>query len=183
MKRLFLLFLFVLNAALPTAVHAEKADSGKPVVMDADQIDHDNVKQIYTLNGNAIITRGTMVLKAGKVVLSVDPAGYTFATLFGAPGTAATFRQKRDGGPDLWMEGEAERIEYDGKTEVIKLITRAKVRQLEGTKATEEADGAFIAYDSRAEFFTVANTPEGASKAGAGRTRIVIQPTTDQKGK
>lgn len=183
MKRFFLLFLFVLNMGGLTAVHAEKADSDKPANFEADRMDVDDVKQIRTLSGNVILTRGTMVLKADKMVVTEDPAGYQFATLYAAPGTVATFRQKRDGGANLWMEGQAERIEYDSKTELVKMISKAKMRRLEGSKISDEVEGEFISYDSRAEFFSVNNTASGTSKPGAGRIKGVFQPTTDQKGK
>lgn len=183
MKRIFLLFLFALNMATPLAVHAEKADSDKPTNFEADKMDVDDVKQIRTLSGNVILTRGSMILKADKMVLTEDPSGYQFAKLYAAPGGLATFRQKRDGGANLWMEGQAERIEYDSKTELVKLISKAKMRRLDGDKTTDEVEGQFISYDSRAEFFSVNNTAAGESKPGAGRVKGVFQPTADKKGK
>ncbi|HJU71113.1 MAG TPA: lipopolysaccharide transport periplasmic protein LptA [Paucimonas sp.] len=183
MKRFFFYSLFALNMVAAAIVHAEKADANKPTTVEADQMAYDDVKQINTFNGNVILTRGSLRMKANKVVVSQDPAGYQFATMYATPGGLATFRQKRDGGPDLWIEGQAERIEYDGKTELVKLFSRAKIRRLEGDKPTDEVEGEFISYDSRAEFFSVNNTPTGASKPGAGRIKAVIQPHTDQKDK
>ena len=43
--------------------------------------------------------------------------------------------------------------------------------------------GEFISYDSRAEFFTVHNTPTGESKPGGGRIKAVIQPRSESKEK
>lgn len=183
MKRIFPLSLLVLNIAGTGIVHAEKADADKPTNIEADQMLYDDVKQINTFNGNVVLTRGTLIMKANKVVITQDPAGYQFATLYAAPGKLATFRQKRDGGDDLWIEGQAERIEYDGKAELVKLFSNAKIRRLEGNKPTDEVEGEFISYDSRAEFFSVNNTASGASKPGAGRIKAVIQPHSDQKGK
>jgi len=105
-----------------------------------------------------------------------DPQGYQFVTFWAAPGALASFRQKRDGG-DLWVEGEAERIEYDNKSEVVKLFSRAKLTRLEGSQVSDEVQGAFISYDSRKEFFAVENNASGASKPGAGRVKMVIQPS------
>ena len=183
MKRLILLLLFALNAGLPAIVHAEKADSTKPANFEADRMEADDAKQIYTLSGNVILTRGSMVLKADKMVVTEDPSGYQLAKLYAAPGALATFRQKRDGGDNLWMEGQAERIEYDSKTELVKLISKAKMRRLDGVKPSDEVEGEFISYDSRAEFFSVNNTASGTSTPGAGRIKGVFQPTADKKGK
>lgn len=183
MKHLINTSLFLLCMAVAGHVLAEKNDSGKPTNIEADQMAYDDVRQINTFTGNVLLTRGTLTMKAAKMVVTQNPAGYQFATLYAAPGTVATFRQKRDGGPDLWMEGQAERIEYDGKVELVKFFSRAKLKRLEGTKTTDEVEGEFISYDSLSEFFSVNNTASGESKPGAGRIKVVIQPRTDSKGK
>jgi lipopolysaccharide export system protein LptA len=182
MKRFFLLLL-MLYAAVAGHVHAEKADSDKPTNVEADQMVYDDVKQINTFTGNVILTRGTLVMRAHKLIVTQDPAGYQFATLLAPPGGLATFRQKRDAGPNQWIEGQAERIEYDGKPEIVKLFVKAKMRRLEGSKPTDEVEGEFISYDSRAEFFTVNNTSSGENKPGGGRIKAVIQPRSESKGK
>jgi lipopolysaccharide export system protein LptA len=183
MKRFFFLSLLLVGMAIAGSSHAEKADSEKPTNVEADQMAYDDVKQVNTFTGNVVLTRGTLIMKAAKLVVTQDPEGYQYATLFAAPGGLATFRQKRDGGPDLWVEGQAERIEYDGKAELVKLFSKAKIRRLEGNRPTDEVEGQFISYDSRAEFFAVNNTPTGESKPGGGRIKAVIQPRTDSKGK
>ncbi|WP_019139671.1 lipopolysaccharide transport periplasmic protein LptA [Noviherbaspirillum massiliense] len=177
-------FLFALLCMLATGiVQAEKADADKPTKVEADQMAYDDAKQITTFTGNVVMTRGTMTMHAGKVVVSQDPAGYQYATLLAPSGGLATFRQKRDGGQNLWVEGQAERIEYDGKAELVKLFTRAKIRRLEGGKPLDEIEGDFISYDSRAEFFSVNTTPSGENKQGKGRITAVIQPRTETKDK
>jgi lipopolysaccharide export system protein LptA len=182
MKRFFFLLL-MLSTIASSSAYAEKADSEKPTNIEADQMAYDDVKQINTFSGNVILTRGTVVMRANRLVVRQDPEGFQYATLLGAPGGVATFRQKRDGGQNQWVEGQAERIEYDGKVEVVKLFSKAKLRRLEGTKPTDEVEGEFISYDSRAEFFTVNNTPSGENKPGGGRIKAVIQPRNEAKGK
>jgi lipopolysaccharide export system protein LptA len=181
MKRFFFLSFLVYSMLAAGGVHAEKADTAMPTNVEADRMAYDDVKQINTFAGNVVLTRGTLVMKAAKLVVSQDPSGYQFATLQAPQGGVATFRQKRDGGPDLWIEGQAERIEYDGKAELVKLFSNAKIRRLEGKKPTDEVEGQFISYDSRAEFFTVNNTLAGESKAGGGRIKAVIQPRANAK--
>lgn len=180
MKRFLLLLMLCVTVS--GVARAEKADSDKPTNVEADQMAYDDVKQVNTFTGNVVLTRGTLVMHAQKMIVTQDPAGYQYGTALAPPGGLATFRQKRDGGPDLWVEGEAERIEYDGKTEIVKLFSKAKMRRLEGNKVTDEVEGQFISYDSRAEFFAVHNTPTGESKAGGGRIKAVIQPRTESKG-
>jgi lipopolysaccharide export system protein LptA len=175
MKKLLISALLLCAAGL---VQAEKADSTKPTLIDYDNADVDDVKQISTFTGNVVLTRGTLLMKAAKAVVTKDPQGYQYVTLTSAGGKPTTFRQKRDGEGEQWMEGEAERIEYDGKNELVKLFVRAKVRRLEGSKPSDEVAGEFISYDSRREQFSVRNTASGEGKTGGGRGTMVIQPST-----
>ncbi|MET3133509.1 lipopolysaccharide export system protein LptA [Oxalobacteraceae bacterium GrIS 1.11] len=174
MKKIVLFAL--LSAGSIAASHAEKADSSKETVILADQGSADDVKQTRTLTGNVILTKGTLTMKSGRALVTVDPQGYQFATFWAAPGGLATFRQKRDGVGDLWVEGEAERVEYNDKTEIVQLFSKAKLTRLEGSKKTDEAEGPYISYDSRKEVFALENTVSGASTQGGGRVKMVLQP-------
>ena len=182
MKRIQCWIILLLGMVAAGGAHAEKADASKPTNIEANQMAYDDVKQINTFTGDVVLVRGTLVLKADRMVVTQDPAGYQYATLYAKRGEKATFRQKRDGGPNLWIEGEAaDRIEYDTKTEVARFYQNARVRLLEGARATDEVEGDFISYDSKQEFYSVNNTPNGASKAGGGRIRAIIQPRNETK--
>ena len=182
MKRIQCWVILLLGIAAASGAQAEKADASKPTNIEANQMAYDDVKQINTFTGNVVLTRGTLILKADRMVVTQDPAGYQYATVYAKRGEKATFRQKRDGGPNLWIEGEAaDRIEYDTKTEVAKFYVNAKIRLLEGANPTDEVEGEFISYDSKQEFYSVNNTASGASKAGAGRIKATIQPRNDSK--
>jgi len=164
--------------------YAEKADRDKPTNVEANQMFYDEAKQINTFIGNVVLTRGTLVMHADKLLVRQDQAGHQYATLYAPPGGATKFRQKRDGGKDLWIEGSAaDRIEYDTKTEVAKLFRQAKVKMLDGSRVTDEVEGEFISYDSRAEFYSVTNSVSGESKPGSGRVRATLQPRNQEKGK
>lgn len=171
--------LLALNAVGSGIVHAEKADAEKQTNIEADQSTYDDINKVSTWTGNVVLTRGTLVIKANRIVVKQDAAGVQHATIYAAPGGIATFRQKRDGGDDLWFEGQAQRIEYDDDTELVKLYSNAKIRRLTGNKPTDEINGEFISYDSRTEFISVNNSASGQSKPGAGRVKAVIQPRMD----
>jgi lipopolysaccharide export system protein LptA len=155
---------------------AEKADSLRQAVVNFDSIEADDVNQVRTLTGHVTVTRGTLVLKSDKAVLKETADGYMSVVLLAAPGKVATFRQKRDGGPDLWMEGQAERIEYDERAELVKLFGAAQVRQLDGSKTTDQLDSAFISYDSSKEVMAARNDPSGASVPGKARATLFLAP-------
>ena len=182
MKRIQCWIILLLGMAAAGGALAEKADASKPTNIEANQMAYDDVKQINTFTGEVVLVRGTLILKADRMVVTQDPAGYQYATLYAKRGEKATFRQKRDGGPSLWIEGEAaDRIEYDTKSEIAKFYVNARVRLLDGGKATDEVEGEFISYDSRQEFYSVNNTASGPSKAGAGRIRATIQPRNEAR--
>lgn len=155
---------------------AEKADVGKRAVIDYDTLLVDEIAQITTLTGNVIVTKGTLVLRAEKAVLKQSPEEDMHVTLTTAAGKTASFRQKRDGGTDMWVEGQAQRIEYDERTGVVKLFGGARIRQLEGSTMTDEIKSEYITYDSLREVFAARNDPSGASKPGQGRGQLIIAP-------
>jgi lipopolysaccharide export system protein LptA len=173
MKKIFA----VAALALATlTASAERADSLKQAQVDFDNGHLDEVTQTRTLTGNVVLTRGTLLIKSDKAVMKETPEGYMLLTLTAAPGKVASFRQKRDGGPDLWTEGQAQRIEYDERTEVVRLFSNAVVKQLEGKRMTSEVTGPYIAYDNRTEQANVHNDASGESKPGGGRSTIIIAP-------
>ncbi len=170
--------LLALQVFAAQAVHAEKADSEKNIDIVADHSEDDDVKQIRTFTGNVILTQGTLIMKGAKLVVTQSPDGWNFATLYAPGGGLATMRQKRDGGPDLWMEGEAaERITYDQKTSVASMYVHAKVRRLNGKVKTDEATGPFLSYNGQTEIVTGAMSPNGETKGdNIERPHVEIQP-------
>jgi lipopolysaccharide export system protein LptA len=173
MKKIFAVA--ALSLASLTAM-AERADSLKQAKIDFTDAHIDEVTQTRVFTGNVVLTRGTLLIKADKAVLKESPEGYMSVILTAAPNQPATFRQKRDGGPDLWVEGQAQRIEYDERTELVKLFSNAVVKQLEGKRMTSEVNGPYISYDNRTEQANVHNDVSGESKPGGGRGTIIIAP-------
>ena len=175
MKRLIAGLMCCLLAGTFPLAQAEKADALKPGKLTATgSVIANTGNKGATVDGDVEFTRGTMIVKAGKAVTREDPEGYIYATFFAAPGKLATFRQKQDGG-DLWFEGEGERIEYDGKLEIIKFFSRARVAQLEGAKVVRQGTGPYISYNSRTEIFEVINSVSGESKKGGGRVEFIFE--------
>jgi lipopolysaccharide export system protein LptA len=165
------ILVFALLGLAALSASAERADAGKQAVIDYNTLHVDEVTQTSTLTGDVVVTKGTLVLHAEKAVVKQTPEGDLQVTLNAGEGKQATFRQKRDGGPDLWIEGEAQRIEYDERSAVMKLYGNAKVRRLEGSKTVNEIQGEFISYDSLREVFDSTGTANTKS-----RSRMIIAP-------
>ena len=127
--------------------------------------------------GNVVVTKGTLVLRAAQVEVRQTPDGYHHGVATAAPGQLATFRQKRGDGADETIHGEAERIEYDGKADTLRLVNRAVLRRLRGGAVADETSGSVIVYNSGAETFSVTGGPSAATPGNpAGRVRATLSP-------
>ena len=166
MSRL-LLSLLILACATPAL--AEKADRNKPIQLEADRITVDDANKVHILEGRVILTKGTMQLKTEKLVVTQNADGFQKGVATGGANGLAYFRQRRDGS-DEYVEGEAERIEYDDRSERTDLYNRAWLKS-----GKDEVRGQFIRYDARIENYTVTNSG-GTTAGGNGRVRAVIQP-------
>jgi lipopolysaccharide export system protein LptA len=154
---------------------AERADRNKPMSIEADQPGTvDLQRQVVIFNGNVVISQGTMVLRAERVELRERPDGYREAKAIGSAERPASFRQKRDG-VDETVEGAAERIEFDARTDTLRFVGNAAVRRLRGGTVADEITGALITWDNTNELFKV--TGGAASPANpSGRVRAVFAP-------
>lgn len=151
-------------------VLAERADRDKPMQLEANKLSIDDAKKIQILEGDVLITKGTMVLKANKVVITEDQYGFQKGSATGGKDGLARIRQKREGRNE-YMEGEAERIEYNTNTEVAELFQRAWVKSGE-----DQIRGNYIWYDAISEKYLVTAGESRDPKAPPARVRAVIQP-------
>jgi lipopolysaccharide export system protein LptA len=163
-----------LSALWAVPAGAEKADRFEPLNFAADAARVEDNQRLNILSGNVEITKGTMVVRADRVEVRQNPDGTQTATAIGGPGGRAFFRQKRDG-VDEAIEGEAERIVYDGKTEVVRFTSRAIMRRLQGNTVNDQVSGPVIVYDNKTSVFQVQG---GSGGEGTGRVRGVITPRT-----
>lgn len=158
--------------ALCAPAQAERADRDKPINLEADRVTIDDAKKVSVFEGNVVLTQGTLVLRADRMIVREDQQGFQQGTAFG---NLATFRQKRDG-VDEYIEGEAERIEYDGRAERLQLFNRAQMK-----RGADEVRGSYISYDQPTEFFRVTGAADNtAGGASPGRVRAVIQPKSKE---
>ena len=148
---------------------AELADRDKPVNIEADRLSIDDKKKESVFEGNVTLKQGTLTLRADRVFVRQDSEGFNHAIAFGRP---AAFKQKREGA-DEYIEGFAERMEYDGKQDKVQLFTNAYVK-----KGIDEVKGDYISYDAVTEYYQVLGGGPAAADAAnpQGRVRAVIQP-------
>jgi lipopolysaccharide export system protein LptA len=164
------LFLSVLSLQA-TPCRAERADRDKPVNIEANRIAVDEAKKIHVFEGNVQLTQGTLVIRTEKLVVSQDASGFQKGVAYGGADGLARFRQKREG-KNEYVDGEAERIEHDARSEKTELFNRAHI-----TSGQDEVRGQYVAYDARTENYVVTGGAPGSTAAAPGqRVRAVIQP-------
>ena len=163
-----LAWLLLLGVAL---AHAEQADSAKPIEIEANRMSADDARRMNVFEGNVVVTRGTLNIRADRIVVRQDADGNQYATATGNP---VRFRQRQDAKPPeaegIWLEGEAKRVELDEKAGKIELFDSARVN-----RGGDEVTGNYILVDQRSDLFTV--TPG----KGEGRVRATIQPKPPEK--
>ena len=149
---------------------SEKADKDKPAQIEANRMSSDETRRLTIFEGNVVVTKGTMNVRAERLVVRQDAEGYQYTTATGNP---VKFRQREDpkeGKEGGWMDGEALRIEIDDRKSTVELHEKARV-----TRGGDEVLGNFIFVDQRSDFFSV-SAGKDAKDPQSGRVRATIQP-------
>lgn len=167
-RHLFPLLACGLFASAP--VLAERADREKPVNLEAARVTVDDIKRVHVFEGNVVLTQGTLTIKSAKLVVTQDAEGFQKGVATGGENGLARYRQKREGRDD-YVYGEAERIEYDSRTEKAEFYVRAYVQS-----GMDEVRGNYIQYDGITEQYLVTATPGAKPGSTEGRVRATIQP-------
>ena len=152
-------------ALLAAPAHAEKADRDKPVNLEADTVTLDDIRKVSIYQGNVIFSQGTLMLRADHVQVTQNAEGLDKVSATGRP---VAFRQKLDGREEF-IEGFADRIEYDSVNSQLELIGQARLR-----RGVDELRGAQISYNANTEFYKVVGQP--GAQPPSGRVRAVIRP-------
>lgn len=161
--------------AMPWA-QAAKADRQKPLNLVFDKAGEvDKVKQRAEFNGNVILTKGTMVLRAERMDVQETSDGYYQAYANGSAQQQVRFRQDRDT-PGEHIEGRADQIEYDTRTETIRLVGNAEARVMQGGQVRQTMAGATLNYDNRTERLLVETGDRSPHPGGRGRVTLMPPP-------
>lgn len=170
-----LVALAVVFFALAPQAFAERADKTKAAVIIADRSSGDDLNQTQLFTGDVVLTKGTIILRADQLTTRQDPEGYNYGTAIAKPGKLAYFKQKREG-VDEYIEGQAERIDYDEKTDTVKLCNRAVVKRLVAGRDADESRGDCIDYNSRTEVYHNESSASTSTGRPDRRTTTILQP-------
>ena len=159
-------------ATLASALAAETGDREKPINFSSDRGDLNYETKLGKLDGNVVLTQGTITVRADRLSFKQLPDNSMQVTAFGNP---VSFRQKRDNS-DEYYEGFAQRIEYDGSRELLELFDRALLK-----RGVDEIRSNYISYNAKSELFKAEGRPDTPAAAAAdngpgARVRGTFQP-------
>ncbi len=158
--------LFLLAALASAPALAEKADKDKPTEIEANSMQSDETRRLNIFEGNVVVTKGTLTVRADRLVVRQDAEGNQFTTATGKP---VRFRQRqdpKDGKEGAWMDGEARRLEIDDAKSTVELFDDARV-----TRDGDEVTGNYIFVDQRSDYFSASS-----GKGAPGRVKAILQP-------
>ena len=141
--------LLIALAVLPGIALADRSDSSKPMDFKSQSAHIDDLRKTYNYTGQVRMTQGTRLLTADKVVIKQDAAGFSKSVATGSAQKLAYVKQRENDGKG-WMEGWAERIEYDDRTDKFFFFDQARIKT-----SSDDAQGEVIIYDNVTERYQI----------------------------
>ena len=170
-----IIFILVTNLGAAGFSRAEKADQDKPIILEAEKVSVNDVKQIYDLNGQVLLIKGSMIVTGEDGHIEVNSEGYEFVDVNGTPDKTASFRQRREGPADEFMQGLATQVNYNAKTEVLTLTGDAKLKRLLNMQMLDQLRGWKIEYDDVKQYYRV-TPPKDAKPDDLPLARAILSP-------
>jgi len=171
----FALLLLSLSLTIAGNIRAEKADQDKPIILEAEKVSVNDVQQIYDLNGQVLLIKGSIVITGEDGHIQVDPEGYEFVDIKGTPEAVASFRQRREGLADEFMQGQASQVVYNAKTELLTLTGDASLKRLLNMQMLDQLRGWKIEYDDVKQYYRV-TPPTNAKPDDLPLARAILSP-------
>ncbi|QWD85170.1 lipopolysaccharide transport periplasmic protein LptA [Polynucleobacter asymbioticus] len=162
-------------ACFISTAHAEKADQDKPVVLEAEKVSVNDVQQVYELDGQVLLTKGSILITGDKGNIKVDPEGYEYVDVQGNPESTASFRQRREGPANEFMQGRGQTVTYNAKTELLTLTGDANLKRLHNMQILDQLRGWKIDYDDVLQRYQV-TPPPNAKAEDLPLARSILSP-------
>ncbi|MDG6895733.1 lipopolysaccharide transport periplasmic protein LptA [Volucribacter amazonae] len=140
---------------------ALKDDTNQPINIVSDNQSLDLEHNVVTFTDNVVITQGSIVIKAQKVVIT-RPQDSKQQETIDATGNPVTFHQTMDDGKPV--DGKAQKVHYDLAKEFLTLTGNAELKQLDS-----KINGNVITYDVKKQQLNAVGSPNS-------RVRTVLLP-------
>lgn len=158
-----------------TNAFANKSDQDKPIVLEAENVSVNDVRQIYELDGEVLLTKGSILITGDHGKIIVDPEGYEYVDIEGTPNSTASFRQRREGIANEFMQGRGQTVTYDAKAELLTLSGNAGLKRLLNMQVLDQLHGWKIEYDDVKESYRV-SSPANIKKEDLPLARAILSP-------
>jgi lipopolysaccharide export system protein LptA len=168
-------FSALLAACLISTAHAEKADQDKPIILEAEKVSVDDVKQVYELDGEVLLIKGSILITGEKGNIKVDPEGYEYVDVQGKSAATASFRQRREGPANEFMQGRGQTVTYNAKTELLTLTGDANLKRLHNMQMLDQLRGWKIDYDDVQQRYQV-SPPANVKADDLPLARAILSP-------
>ena len=168
-----LIAFFLLGICLST--HAEKADQDKPITLEAEKVSVNDVQQVYELDGEVLLIKGSILITGAKGNIKVDPEGYEYVDVQGNSESTASFRQRREGPAHEFMQGRGKMVTYNAKTELLTLTGDAGLKRLQNMQMLDQLHGWKIDYDDIQQRYQV-SPPTDAKAGDLPLARAILSP-------
>ena len=167
-KNKYIYYAFLILTLFCHFAISEEADSDKPIEIEADTMTVEETKNTSTYEGDVVLTQGSLIINADRLIIREDRQGFQHSTSIGNP---TTFKQKMKDS-DEYIEGKALRIEYDGHMDKIHLYEEAFVK-----RGDDKVWGDYIMYDATSEFAqALSRKDNNETSKKKGRTKAIIKP-------
>ena len=165
----------LLVAGFITSPHAEKADQDKPIILEAEKISVNDVQQFYELDGDVLLIKGSILITGEKAIIKVDPEGFEYIDVQGSPKGIASFRQRREGRANEFMQALGQTFTYNAKTEFLTLTGDANLKRLLNMQMLDQLRGWKIDYDDVKQRYQV-SPPTNAKPEDLPQARAILSP-------
>lgn len=159
-------------------VNAETADRSKPIEINADNFQGDEVKQVAIYTGRVEVHQGTLEILGDKLTVTISPEGYRTLTVTGNPVRMKERRDVKTPGVEEWVHASSLTAVYEEQSDVITLTELAKLARSENGLVKDSSAGEKIVYNLR----TARSRVEGAVVEGKrNRVSTVLAPRKQGK--
>lgn len=163
--------LFLLTAF--GSANAETADRSKPIEINADNFQGDEVQQVAIYTGRVEVHQGTLEILGDKLTVTISPEGYRTITVTGNPVRMKERRDPKTTGVEEWVHASSLTAVYEEQKDVITLTELAKLARSENGLVKDSSAGEKIVYNLR----TARSRVEGAVVEGKrNRVSTVLAP-------
>lgn len=149
-------FISLISFLPPVSAESTLPDEQQPVNISANQLMASEKDGNSIYQGNVVVTQGSLTLKGDKINV-IHPKGVlTEVITFGQPATFKRFNQTEQ----AWLNGKAQRIEYNTAKKTVLLIGKAEVEQ----PGKHIIKGPKLFYDMQKQTLQAESTPQEKSR-------------------